>query len=59
MRAFRGTHYTAPVLRECELWDIGVLLDGDIAPPPPRIVIPEQPVPEGERPKGPRLREVD
>lgn len=60
-RAFRGTHVTAPVLREMELWEIGVALDGDVVfgddvvrtfTPEPATDTP------GDAPTGPRLREA-
>jgi hypothetical protein len=60
LRAFRGTHYTSPVLKSMDLWEIGVLLDGDIGDPAPRIVIDPEPVdPNAPKPSGPRLRNVD
>jgi hypothetical protein len=60
LRAFRGTPITSPVLKSMDLWEIGVLLDGDIAGPPPRMVIDPEPVdPDAPKPSGPRLRTVD
>lgn len=58
-RAFRGTPLTPPVLDEMDLWQIGVMLDGDIGMPPPRVVVPPEPVDPDAQPSGPRLADVD
>lgn len=55
VRAFRGTHVTPPVLRAMELWDIGVLMDGDTDGPAPAFVMPRgEPQAPGDRP-APRM----
>lgn len=57
-RAFNGTHLTPPVLRAMRIREVATLFGADIAPPPPRMVIPETEA-RASRPGGPRLREVD
>lgn len=58
-RAFRGTAITPPVLRAMELWEVGVELDGDLAPRGPLHVYATPPRPSGEKPSGLVLTESD
>lgn len=59
-RALAPIHLFAPAIGEMEVWQVGVLLGADDTPPPPRLIIPREPVdPDGPRPTGPRLAEVD
>lgn len=53
-RSFRGSPITPPVLREMELWGIGVQMDGDVGEPDASIVI----LRASDAPDSPRI-EVD
>lgn len=57
-RALRPLGLFADQIRRLEWWDVGVLLDGDLGPPPPRIVVPAAPR-DPDKPRGPRLSAVD
>ena len=49
----------APVIREMELWEVGLLLGADEAPLQPRLILPRESVdPAAPRPAV-RLAEVD
>jgi hypothetical protein len=57
-RALRGILSPAEV-DELELWQIGVLLDGDTGPRPPAPIVMPPRDPGAPRPRGPVLVSVD
>lgn len=57
-RALRPIGLFSPVIRQMELWDIGVMFDGDVEGPGPAFVMPRGEVQTPDERPAPRI-EVD